>query len=145
MTADFTLSVLEAQRAADDFMDLGASVSCRGFSGTTSFTISRRDVDRFLADAANLSSNASDTAQLLGGWDDVEERLRFSVTRAGVSGQFVARVRIATTGPRSDQWSRVETEFVCRPEALSSFLTGIARLDGPDSAALLAGDSGAVA
>jgi hypothetical protein len=147
MTADFTLSVLEAERAADDFMDLGASVSCRGFSGRTSFTISRRDVDRFLADAAGLSTGAADAAQLLGGWDDADERLRFRVTRAGVSGQYVARVRIATTGPRSDQWNRVETEFVCRPEALSSFLSGVAGLDSqrPDSAASLAGDSGAIA
>lgn len=148
-TADFTLSVHEDRRApaaSEEFLDLQARVDCRGFSGRTTFTISRRDVDRFLADAANLSAKTSDAAQLLGGWDDAEERLRFKVTRAGLSGQFVARIRIATTGPR-DEWNRVETEFVCPPHALSAFLSDLSRLvgDRAGSAASLAGDSEASA
>src|SRR5262249_28256291 len=111
MTADFTLSKPSDSTVDADFVSLRASVACRGFSGLTAFTIARRDVDRFLVDATNLSTRATDSAQLLGGWDDAQERLRLRITRAGLSGQFTARVRIATTGPRDEQWNRVETEF----------------------------------
>ena len=116
-------------------MELAARVACRGFSGETAFSISRRDVARFVADLAALRRAESATAQLLGGWDDSEERLRLRVTPAGRSGQFLTRVRIATTGPRSDLWHRVETEFVVPPGALETFLAGVERLGG-------AGDSG---
>jgi hypothetical protein len=147
MTADFTLS--SSQHATDDadFVSMLATVACRGFSGRTSFTIARRDVDRFLADAANLSTTTSHSAQLLGGWDDAEERLRLRITRAGVSGQLMARVRIATTGPREDQWNRVETEFVCAPAALASFLSDLTGLvtQQRSATASLAGDAEVIA
>jgi hypothetical protein len=147
MTADFTITPSPAAEADADFLDLNASVDCRGFSGRTEFTIARRDVDRFLADAANLSTNASDAAQLLGGWDDAAERLRLLITRAGVSGQLTARVRIATTGPQEEQWNRVETEFVVPPTALTTFLGDLTRLVArrDASSARLAGDPDAIA
>lgn len=145
--AEFTVSIPAGANGDADFVALGATVACRGFSGRTSFTISRRDVDRFLADAANLASTSSDNAQLLGGWDDAEERLRLRVTRAGVSGQFIARVRIATTGPREDQWNRVETEFVCPPAALVAFLGDLTRLVARRelASACLSGDADVIA
>ena len=147
MTAELTLT--SSQHAADDadFVNMLATVACRGFSGRTSFTIARRDVDRFLADAADLSTTTVHSAQLLGGWDDAEERLRLGITRAGVSGQLMARVRIATTGPREDQWNRVETEFVCAPAALASFLSDLAGLVTLErsASASLAGDAEATA
>ena len=147
MTADFTLS--SSQHSADDadFVNMLATVACRGFSGRTAFIIARRDVDRFLADAAHLSTNASDSAQLLGGWDDAEERLRLRITRAGLSDQFTARVRIATTGPREDQWNRVETEFVCAPAALATFLSDLTGLVAQERTAnaSLAGDAEVIA
>src|SRR5215470_16746600 len=147
MTADFTLSIPDNSPGDADFVNMLATVACRGFSGRTGFTIARRDVDRFLADAANLSTKTSDSAQLLGGWDDAEERLCLRITRAGLSGQFTARVRIATTGPREDQWNRVETEFVCASAALATFLselTGLAAQEGTANASL-AGDAEAIA
>jgi hypothetical protein len=146
MTADFTLSLSSESDADADFIDLNASVDCRGFSGRTEFTIARRDVDRFLADAANLSTQTSDTAQLLGGWDDAEERLRFRIARAGISDRFTASVRIAMTGPREEQWNRVETEFVCPPAAVSAFLADLGRLvAGTSARASLGGNSDAIA
>src|SRR5262252_3055345 len=128
MTAAFTIDRPSAPAPDAEFVDLNATVDCRGFRGRTEFTISRRDVDRFLADATCLSDMSSNSAQLLGGWDDAEERLRLLITRAGVSGQFVARVRIATTGPREEQWNCVETEFVCPPASLATFLTDLSQL-----------------
>jgi hypothetical protein len=147
MTADFTISLPDVVDADTEFVDLNASVACRGFCGRTEFTIARRDVDRFLADAADLSTRASDTAQLLGGWDDDEERLRLRITRAGLSEHFVARVRIATTGPCEEQWNRVETEFVCPPAALATFLTDLTRLVAQrrTATASLGGDAEAIA
>jgi hypothetical protein len=147
MTADFTLSRPDDSASDAEFVDLNASVACRGFSGRTAFTVARRDVERFLGDAANLSSQTSDTAQLLGGWDDAEERLRLRITRAGLSGQFTARVRIAMTGPREEQWNRVETEFVCPPVALQTFLGDLTRLvaRADASKARLTGDAEAIA
>jgi hypothetical protein len=147
MTADFTLSLPDDSAPDAEFVDLDASVACRGFSGRTEFTVARRDVDRFLADAAHLSTQASDAAQLLGGWDDSEERLRLRITRAGLSGQFTARVQIAMTGPREEQWNRVETEFVCPPVALQTFLSDLTRLvaHAETSNARLTGDAEAIA
>ena len=146
MTADFTISLPDTAADDADFVDLSASVDCRGFRGRTEFTISRRDVDRFLADATHLSDMSSDSAQLLGGWDDAEERLRLRITRAGVSGQFIARVRLATTGPREEQWNRVETEFICPPASLATFLTDLSQLVAQRAAgASLAGDADAIA
>jgi hypothetical protein len=147
MTADFTISLPNDSTADADFVGLNASVDCRGFRGRTEFTISRRDLDRFLAEAAHLSDMSSDSAQLLGGWDDAEERLRLRITRAGVSGQFIARVRIATTGPREEQWNRVETEFICPSASLATFLTQLSQLVAQRRAAgaSLAGDADAIA
>ena len=150
VTADFTLQLQQDDTndpGPGEFLDVEASVACRGFGGRTDFSISRRDVDRFLADATSLPSKASDASKLLGGWDDAEERLRLEITRAGLSGSYVARVRIATTGPREEQWNRVETEFICPPEALSAFLTDLARLvdERAKGIAVLRGDSEAIA
>ncbi|MGH7616755.1 MAG: hypothetical protein ACREPM_05970, partial [Gemmatimonadaceae bacterium] len=150
VTADFTLQLQEYQAndpASGDFVDLHAAVACRGFHGQTRFWISRRDVDRFLSDASNLSTQTSDASQLLGGWDDAQERLRLQVTRAGLSGQFVARVRIANAGPREEQWNRVETEFICPSVALSSFLTDLTRIldERAQGIAVLTGDPEAIA
>jgi len=123
MSAEFTLTLQRAR--TDDFHDVGARVSCRGFGGETAFTIARRDLDRFAAELDGVRHGASHEAQLLGGWDDAEERLRLRITPAGRSGRFIVRVRIANRGPREDQWHRAETEFVCPPEALSGFLAGL--------------------
>jgi hypothetical protein len=144
--ARVTLRFNEDLAADADFFGLHASVACRGFSGHTEFTVARRDVQRFLNDAANLPSNTSDSALLLGGWDHAEERLRLQIARAGLSGQFVARVRIATTGPRADQWNRVETEFIAPPVALSAFMESLARLvaDQGSPSASLTGDAEAI-
>ena len=102
VTADFKLSVDQANDPTSaGFLDAQAAVDCRGFSGRTAFVISRRDVERFLEDIAKMRSTTSDSAQLLGGWDDAEERLRLKVTRAGLSDGFLARVRIAIAGPRA--------------------------------------------
>src|SRR5947209_9859680 len=97
------------ENAANDaeFLGLRAAIACRGFAGHTEVTIARRDIQRFLDDAEKLPSNASDSALLVGGWDRIEQRLRVQIARAGLSGKFIARVRIATTGPRADQWNRV--------------------------------------
>jgi hypothetical protein len=144
--AEFLIDVNEDAAIDVDFLALRAEVSCRGFSGQTAFTMARRDINRFVADAVSLSSNAADSALLLGGFEKAEQPLRFQLTRAGLSGQFTARVRVATSGPRSDQWNRVETEFVTAPEALAAFLDGLRNLaNGDASAATLAGDSDAVA
>src|SRR5262249_56913072 len=62
MTADFTLTLPDESASDPEFVDLNASVSCRGFSGQTEFTVARRDLDRFLADAAHLSTQASAAA-----------------------------------------------------------------------------------
>ena len=150
MTADFRITLDEYQSndaATGDFLDVRAAVACRGFGGATDFCISRRDVDRFLGDIAGIRAETGDSAQLLGGWDDAEERLRLKITRAGLSNGFVARVRIATTGPREDQWNRVETEFVCPLESMSAFEADLARLVGErkPGTVVLSGDDQAIA
>lgn len=148
VTADFKLSVDQANDPTSaGFLDAQAAVDCRGFSGRTAFVISRRDVERFLEDIAKMRSTTSDSAQLLGGWDDAEERLRLKVTRAGLSDGFLARVRIAIAGPRADQWNRVDTEFVCPPESMVAFQHDLTRLvgEGKQGVVVLSGDAQAIA
>jgi len=149
VTADFSLTVgqYQANPGSADFLDVRAAVACRGFSGETGFSISRRDVDRFLGDIASIRDLTGHSAQLLGGWDDSEERLRLKITRAGLSNGFVARVRIATTGPRGDEWNRVETEFVCPLESMLAFELDLGRLVGEQKPGMvvLSGDAEAIA
>lgn len=149
MTADFRIALneYEANPASSDFLDVRAEVACRGFSGQTGFWISRRDLDRFLGDIAGIRELTSDSARLLGGWDDAEERLRLEITRAGPSNGFLARVRIATTGPRGDQWNRVETEFICPLESMLAFELDLGRLVGErkPGRVVLSGDAQAIA
>ncbi len=113
--------VTDGPGASDDFVDVTAGVSCRGFSGATRFSIARRDLSAFAADVAALRRREADLAQLLGGWDTAEERLRLRVTRAGTTGSCAIRVRIASPGARTDQWDRAETQFVCSAEAVTAF------------------------
>ena len=142
-----TLNEYQADPESADFLAVRAGVACRGFSGETGFWISRRDVDRFLGDIAGIRDLSGHSAQLLGGWDDSEERLRLKITRAGLSNGFVARVRIATTGPRGDQWNRVETEFVCPLESMLAFELDLGRLVGEQKPGMvvLSGDAEAIA
>src|SRR5438094_961049 len=87
MTAEFSIG-LHGQRgdaAAGEFLDLHATVACRGFAGQTKFSIARRDLAAFTADLAKLRQATADSAQLLGGWDDARERLRLLMTPAGRS------------------------------------------------------------
>lgn len=150
MTAEFllTLHTYEANDpASGDFLDLRAAVTCRGFGGQTAFWYSRRDFDAFVADLAAVRNATRDAALLVGGWDDASERLRLRITAAGTFGHFLAAVRIANTGPRTDQWHRTETEFVCTPEAVADFLAALERLAAnraPDDA-MLVGDPDAIA
>jgi hypothetical protein len=128
------------------FLDIRASVSCRGFTGETAFCLATRDLAAFSADVAALGTGHVHSATLLGGWDMNEERLRLRVAPAGRSGRFTASVRIATNGPRTDQWQRVETDFVCQPAALRTFLTALEQLagDGTPGRAALIGDPDAI-
>src|SRR4051812_12242175 len=101
MIAEFTLALNEYQAndpATGDFLDFRASVACRGFSGRTAFWFSRRDFDAFLIDLAGVRAATWDAALLVGGWEDASERLRLRITAAGVSGHFLAAIRIADTG-----------------------------------------------
>jgi hypothetical protein len=125
--AELTLHFQSGDSAAtDDFVDVVASVSCRGFAGSTRFSIARRDLVAFASDVAALERGANDLAQLLGGWEAAEERLRLKVTRAGTSGLFAARIRLASLGARTDQWDKVETQFVCDRAALTRFVEQLA-------------------
>lgn len=125
-----------------EFVDLRAAIDCRGFAGQTHFSTARRDVDSFISDVVLLQQSKCHAAQFLAGWDDAEERLRLRLTPAGRSGQFIARVKIATTGPRTDQWQRVETEFVCSPTDVSAFVRSLEQLveHGQPGTAVLAGN-----
>ena len=145
--ADCTLRFSETLVSDAEFVGLHASVACRGFTGKTNFTIARRDVQRFIDETDGLRADSSDSALLLGGLEKGEERMRMQVVRAGRSGQFTARVRVTASGPRSDQISRVETEFGVAPEALTAFLQGLERLisDQNSESASLSGDADAVA
>jgi hypothetical protein len=144
-TADFTLSLNEETRNDADFVGLRASVRCRGFSGRTEFEIARRDVHRFVDEVGHLRSSDRDDALMVGGWDRANQRLRLQVVRAGLSADFVARVQIAATGPRSDQWNTVATEFRVPPVALTSFLEDLTRLASDPTApsVSLSGDADA--
>ena len=150
MTAEFKLSARDPdslQSSSDEFLEASASVACRGFAGESRFAVAWRDLASFAEELRALREAKRDTAQLLGGWDTVEERLRLRVTPAGLSGQFCARIHIAQTGPRSDQWNRVDTEFICSPDALSAFLTELDELIVQRSRTQprLFGDPGAIA
>jgi len=131
--------VTNGRRASDDFVDVTAGVSCRGFSGATRFTIARRDLSAFAADVAALRRREVDLAQLIGGWDTAEERFRLRVTRAGTTDSYTIRVRVANPGARTDQWDRAETQFVCPADAVSAFADALA--SGSGSSAQLVGDA----
>ena len=145
--ADCTLRFSESLTNDADFVALHGSVACRGFTGHTEFTIARRDVQRFVAETEKIRTEASDSALLVAGWEKGDERLRMQIVRAGRTGRFTARVRIASSGPRSDPGSSVETEFIVAPEALTTFLRDLARLAVDENAepAALSGDGDAVA
>ena len=131
--------VADGPGASDDFVDVTAGVSCRGFAGATRFTIARRDLAAFAAEVAALCRGESDLAQLIGGWDTAEERLRVRVTRAGTTDSCAIRVRIASPGARTDQWDRAETQFVCSADAVTAFADALT--SGAANAAQLVGDA----
>ena len=129
--------------ASDDFVDVTAGVSCRGFSGATRFTIARRDLAAFAAEVAALRRGDADQAQLIGGWDAAEARLRLRATRAGTTDSCTIRVRVANPGARTDQWDRTETQFVSTCEALAAFAVALA--SGETNSAQLVGDEDSTA
>ena len=144
MSAHFTFSLREP--ATSEFLDVRASVSCRGYAGETTFSVARRDLAAFIAEADALREARTTVAQLIGGWDTASERLRLGVRPAGTSGQFHARINVAATGPRTDSWQRVETDFVCSPAQMSDFLRALSDLlTGVTSDAVLVGDAAAIA
>jgi hypothetical protein len=130
--------IADGQRASDDFVDVSAGVSCRGFSGATRFTIARRDLSAFAADVAALHRGDADQAQLIGGWDAASDRLRLQVTRAGTTDACAIRVRVASPGARTDQWDRAETQFVCPADAVTAFAETLT--SGSSRSAQLVGD-----
>jgi hypothetical protein len=131
--------LMDGPSASHDFVDATVGVSCRGFSGASRFTIARRDLAAFSRDVAALTQGDADVAQLLGGWDTAAERLRLRVTRAGTTGSFAVSIGIANTGPRNDQWDRVETQFVCAGDAVTSFADALA--SGAKNSVELLGDA----
>jgi hypothetical protein len=142
------LSISASEHAASDadFVALKAEVQCRGFGGHTVFTMARRDIDLFVADAAGLSTNDTDSALLLGGWEKADQPLRLQLARAGLSGKFIARIRVATSGPRSDHRNRVETEFIAASGGINAFLDGLRALATSARArATLVGDADDIA
>ena len=144
--AELSIGVNEHAASDADFLALRADVHCRGFSGRTTFTTARRDIDLFVADAAALLTHATDSALFLGGWEKAGQPLRLELARAGLSGRFVARVKIAASGPRSDQWNRVETDFIAEPAQFNAFLDGLRGLaTTAQSRASLVGDADDVA
>jgi hypothetical protein len=128
--------VTDGPSASNDFVDVTAGVSCRGFAGATRFTIARRDLAAFAADLAALRRREADLAQLIGGWDTVEERLRLRVTRAGTTDSCAIRVRLASPGAQTDQWDRAETQFVCSVDAVTAFANALTS-DAANSAQLV--------
>jgi hypothetical protein len=131
--------VTDGPGASEGFVDVTAGVSCRGFSGATRFTIARRDLAAFAAEVAALRRRETDIAQLIGGWDTAEERLRLRVTRAGTTDSCAIRVRVASPGARTDQWDRAETQFVCSADAVAGFVDALT--SGTANSALLVGDA----
>lgn len=120
--------LIDGPAESQDFLDATVGVSCRGFVGATRFTIARRDLAAFAREVAALQSGQGDAARLVGGWDAAQERLRVHVTRAGTTGLCAIRVRVASAagGPKTDQWDRVETEFLCAAEAAGAFADALA-------------------
>lgn len=140
--AELSIGVSEHGASDADFLSLRAEIRCRGFSGHTTFTMARRDIGLFVADAAELTTNAADSALLLGGWEKAEQPLRVQLARAGLTGRFVARVRIATSGPRTDQWNRVETDFIATADDFNAFVNGLRDLaSSARTSASLVGDA----
>ncbi len=140
MPAELTFRFLiDGPPASHDFVDATVGVSCRGFAGASRFTIARRDLAAFSRDVTALAQGDADIAQLLGGWDAAAERLRLRVMRAGTTGSFAVSIRIANTGPRGDQWDRVETQFICAGDALASFADTLA--SGEHTSVQLLGDA----
>ncbi len=136
MPAELTFRFsIDGRVESQDFLDATVGVSCRGFSGATRFTIARRDLTAFARDVARLRRGEADLAQLVGGWDAAQERLRLVITRAGTSGACAVRVRVASTGPRTDQWDRVETQFVCPADTVTTFVDALT--SGANSAQLV--------
>jgi hypothetical protein len=120
--AELSIGVSDHAQSDPDFLALRADVRCRGFTGRTTFTMARRDINLFVGDATALATHTGDSALFLGGWEKTEQPFRLEVARAGLSERFVARVRMAASGPRPDQWNRVETDFIAPPEAFAAFL-----------------------
>ena len=144
--AELSIGASDHSASDADFVALRAEVRCRGFSGLTTFTMARRDINLFVGDAADLTTTARDSALFLGGWEKADQPLRLEIARAGLSGRFVARVRIAAAGPRSDQWNRVETDFIASPLELEAFLDGLRGLAAASqSPAKLVGDADDIA
>jgi hypothetical protein len=134
--AEFTFRfVIDGSVESQDFLDATVGVSCRGYCGATRFTIARRDLAAFAGDVDALRRGERDAAQLVAGWDAAQERLRFVVTRAGTTASCAIRVRVASTGPRTDQWDRVETQFVSALDAVTAFAQALT--SGANSAELL--------
>jgi hypothetical protein len=131
--------VTDGPGASNDFVDVTAGVSCRGFAGSTRFTIARRDLAAFAAEIAALRRREADLAQLIGGWDTAEERFRLRVTRAGTTGSCKIHVRVASPGARTDQWDRAETQFICSADAATAFADALA--SGTSNSVQLAGDA----
>jgi len=144
--AQLTIAISDHASSDAGFVALRAAVACRGFTGHTEFISTRRDLLLFVDDASDLATHATNAALLLGGWENSEQPLRLHVARAGLSRNFAAVIRITTNGPRSDQWNRVETEFIAAPDALTAFLDGLRDLaSGAGSSATLTGDADAIA
>jgi hypothetical protein len=137
--AELLFRFADGPGASDDFVDVTAGVSCRGFAGATRFTTARRDLAAFSADIAALRTQKTDVAQLIGGWDTAEERLRLRVTRAGTTDSCAIRVRVASPGARTDQWDRAETEFLCSADAVTAFADALT--SGAANSAQLLGDA----
>lgn len=137
----FLRFIADRQSASEDFVDVSAGVSCRGFAGATRFTIARRDLAAFAADVAALRRRDADQAQLIGGWDAASERLRLQVTRAGTTDLCAIRLRVASPGARTDQWDRAETQFVCPAEAVTAFANALASGERTSNSAQLIGDA----
>ena len=135
--------VTDGPGASEDFVDVTAGVSCRGFAGATRFTIARRDLSAFAEEVAALRRREADVAQLIGGWDTAEERFRLRVTRAGTTDSCAIRVRVASPGARTDQWDRAETQFVCPAAAATAFAEALAA--GGGNSVQLVGDADSTA
>ena len=144
--AQLTIAISDHASSDAGFIGLSASVACRGFTGHTQFVSARRDLHLFVDDATDLATNAPNAALLLGGWENSEQPLRLHLAHAGLSRAFSASIRIATNGARSDQWNRVETEFIVAPEMLTAFLSELRDLaNGAGNSATLTGDADAIA